>query len=82
MTEAERREIHELIGRASDGDNTAALALEEKVLMLERAGATDDSSYVVDRLALLGFTELHERITARLLRNSQAHPDDRPPWIG
>ena len=82
MTEAERREIQELIATASDGDTAAALIVEEKVLAFERAQATDDSVYVLDRLSLLGLADLRERIVARLLRDHTAHPDDRPPWIG
>ena len=82
MTEEERREIHALIATASDGDQSAALIVEEKVLALERAKATDDTVYVLDRLSLMGLTDLRERIVARLLRDKAAHPDDRPPWIG
>ena len=81
MTEAERREIHELIATASDGDESAALLVEEKALAFEGARATDDVVYVLDRLSLLGLASLRERIVARLLRDSTAHPDDRPPWI-
>ena len=82
MTEAERREIHDLIATASDGDKSAALIVEEKILAFERARATDAAVYVLDRLSLLGLTDLRERIVARLLRDKAAHPDDRPPWIG
>jgi hypothetical protein len=82
MTEAERREVHKLIATASDGDMGAALIVEEKVLAFERARATEDTVYVLDRLSLLGLTDLRERIVARLLRDNAAHPDDRPPWIG
>jgi hypothetical protein len=81
MTEAERREIHALIAMASDGDRTAALMVEEKALAFERAKATDDTVYVLDRLSLLGLADLRERIVARLLRDTAARPDDRPPWI-
>jgi hypothetical protein len=81
MTEAERREIHELIATAADGDRSAALMVEEKTLAFERAKASDDAVYVLDRLSLLGFADLRERIVARLLRENAAHPDDRPPWI-
>lgn len=82
MTEAERRDIHEFIATASDGDGSAAVIVEEKVLAFERARATDDAAYVLDRLSLLGLADLRERIVARLLRDNAAHPDDRPPWIG
>jgi hypothetical protein len=82
MTEAERRKIHELIAQASDRDQAAALAVEEKVLAFERARATDDTVYVMERLSLLGLADLHERISALLLRSSDARTDDRPPWVG
>ena len=82
MTEAERREIHELIAAASVGDQTAASKLEQNALTFEKANAVADIAYVLDRLSLLGLTGLRERISARLLHNSQAHPGDRPPWIG
>lgn len=82
MTEAERRKIHEWIAKASDGDQAAALAVEEEVLAFERARATDDTVYVMERLSLLGLADLHERISALRLRGSECRTDDRPPWIG
>ncbi len=82
MTEAERREVHELVAKISDGDRTAIAVLEAKVLAYEATKATDDAVYVLDRLLLIGLTDAHERIVARLARNKDSHPDDRPPWIG
>lgn len=81
MTEAERREIHELIAKAAEGDRSAAAIVEEKALAFERAKAADDTVYLLDRLSLLGLADVREQIVARLLHDNTAHPDDRPPWI-
>lgn len=81
MTEAERREIHEVIAKASEGDKAAAVTVEERVLAWERLQSTDEIAYAMDRLTLLGLNELRERILTRLTHDRAAHPDDRPPWI-
>ena len=81
MTEAERREMHELIAKVADGDKVAALAVEVKILAFEKAKAIDDTVYAMDRLALLGLTDLHERISTLLQSGIDPRTDDRPPWI-
>jgi hypothetical protein len=81
MDEAERRDVHDLIAKAAEGDKAAALTLEDCVLAWEAAQRTDAIAYVMDRLSLLGVKELRERILARLTHDRAAHPDDRPPWI-
>jgi hypothetical protein len=81
MTEAERREIHELIGRASDGEAAAVMAIEQRVIAFEKAGAADDTVYVLDRLSLIGMGDLRQRIVAALLASGLATSDDRPTWL-
>ena len=81
MLEAERKDIHELIAKAAEGDTMALLALEEKVLAFEREKAIYDTTYVLDRLSLLGLGEIHERISARIRESTERNTDDRPPWV-
>ena len=81
MNEAERQEIHELITKATDGDRSAAPMIEEIVLGFERAGLTNDTVYVMDRLSLMGLADAHHRILERLQSNSVSRTDDRPPWV-
>lgn len=81
MLEEERRTIHRLIDNAAAGDQMAFLTLEEKVLAFEKASASDDTIYVLDRLRLLGFDDFHERISARLREKNERNTDDRPPWV-
>ena len=81
MLEEERREIHELFSKAVEGDKMALPMLEERVLAFERTKATDDTTYVLDRLSLLGLNDFHERISAKVREGKEMNTDDRPPWV-
>lgn len=81
MTDAERQAVRTLIANACDGDTSASLQLEQRVLTWDASKRVADAGYVLDRLALLGLTALRERILARLSVDPFAPTDDRPTWV-
>ena len=80
MQEQERRDLRELIGKASAGDGPARVVIEDMILALDRAGRADDVAAALEQVALFGPRDLHQAIVTRLQVND--HSRQQWPMIG
>ena len=81
MDEDKRRQLHELIARATTNDPVAPAALEEMIVSLDRAGSPDDVAAALDMLATFGLDHIHQAVVTRLQQNDYRNRQ-QPPLIG
>ena len=78
MQEQERRDLRELLAKASAGDGTARVAVENLLLAMDSAGRAADVGAALEQIAVFGPPDLHQVVLARLQANDHSNRQQWP----